>query len=134
MLEPIYIQRLRRRCDIAPKSNQLFWCCIVTPSDCNVAAMSLGNHFVSHSGALSLDVNGLLLLPLPLYVIKSLWVIHTDCVRLRLPALDSYTSILYFQCEHVRIIQYKSFSSRESVSVSVNTLLCVLVMSFDGCR
>ena len=39
-------------CDVAPKSNQLFWCCIVTPSDCDVAVMSLGNRFVSHSGAM----------------------------------------------------------------------------------
>ena len=44
---------LRYRCDVAPKSNQLFWCCIVTPSDCDVAVMSLGNHFVSHLGAMS---------------------------------------------------------------------------------
>ena len=43
---------LRHRCDVAPKSNQLFWCCIVTPSDCDVAVMSLGNRFVSHSGAI----------------------------------------------------------------------------------
>ena len=26
-LEPIYIQRLRRHCNIAPTSNLLFWCC-----------------------------------------------------------------------------------------------------------
>ena len=44
---------LRHRCDIAPKSNQLFWCCIVTCSNCDVAAMSLGNRFVSHSRAMS---------------------------------------------------------------------------------
>ena len=46
-LEPIYIQRLRRRCVMAPKSNLLFWCCTVTPSDCDIAAMLLGNRFVS---------------------------------------------------------------------------------------
>ena len=58
---------LRHRCDVAPRSNQLFWCCIVTPSDCDVAAMALGNRFVSHwercrsdiaDASLSLDVNG----------------------------------------------------------------------------
>ena len=38
----------------ATATNQLLlWCCIVTPSDCDVAAMSLGNRFVSHSGAMS---------------------------------------------------------------------------------
>ena len=42
------VTSLRHRCDVAPKSNQLFWCCIVTPSDCDVTAMSLGNRFVSH--------------------------------------------------------------------------------------
>ena len=38
---------LRHRCVIAPKSNLLSWCCTVTPSDCDVMAMSLGNRFVS---------------------------------------------------------------------------------------
>ena len=38
---------LRHRCIIAPKSNLLFWCCTVTPSDCDVVAMMLGNRFVS---------------------------------------------------------------------------------------
>ena len=61
---PIYIQRLRRRCDIVPKSHLLFWCCTVTPSVCDCNQQSLGNRFVSHSGATSqmrrrLDVNGL---------------------------------------------------------------------------
>ena len=53
MLGPIYTQRLRHRCVMAPKSNLLFWCCTVTPSDCKVIVMSLGNRFVSHSGVMS---------------------------------------------------------------------------------
>ena len=53
LLGTIYIQRLRHPCVIAPKCNLLFWCCTVTPSDCNIAVMSLGNCFVSHSGAMS---------------------------------------------------------------------------------
>ena len=44
-------------CDIAPKSNLLFWWCTVTPSNCDVTAMLLGNHFVDASLSL---VNGLL--------------------------------------------------------------------------
>ena len=34
-LEPIYIQLLRSRCHIAPKSNLLFWCCTVALSVCD---------------------------------------------------------------------------------------------------
>ena len=50
--------------------SQLFWCCTVTPSDCDVTGMSLGNCFVSNwegyrsdvaVTSQSLDVNGPLL-------------------------------------------------------------------------
>ena len=47
-------------CDIAPKSNLLFWCCTVTSSDCDVAGESLCEPFGSDVTATlqSLDVNG----------------------------------------------------------------------------
>ena len=50
---PIYIQRLRRRCDIAPKSNLLFWCCTHKrlQQQLRLNYLLLENHFATHLGA-----------------------------------------------------------------------------------
>ena len=73
-LHPATVRLLRHRCNIAPKSNLLFWCYTVTPSISDMAAMSPPNGFATHPtseqhrsdvadvvASLSLDVNGLLL-------------------------------------------------------------------------
>ena len=52
-LHPATATSLRHRCVIAPKSNLLFWCCTVTPSDCDIAEMLQGNRFVNHSVVMS---------------------------------------------------------------------------------
>ena len=68
-LGPIYIQWLRRHCDIAPKSIPCILVCTVIPGRSNVAETSLPNRFATHSerrrsdvagASLFLDVYGLL--------------------------------------------------------------------------